>query len=150
MIFEATQVEWFWWCNGVNKTFDSLCHFCEDGFMRGEVLYFCHLSEVSSVFAFVPYLCCIVLTRGLTTCLFCSCICMPLLGVNLCVSSPAPIYWCFALRVYSPCANILALCILSVNPDAHAQKSIARLREPLIQNGNFVYCWFIALLYLVK
>ena len=29
-------------------------------FMRGEVLYFCHLSEVSSVFPFFPYLCCIV------------------------------------------------------------------------------------------
>ena len=32
------------------------------------------------------------------------------------VSSPAPIYWHFALRVYWPCANILALCVLSVKP----------------------------------
>ena len=29
------------------------------------------------------------------------------------ISSPAPIYWRFALRVYCPCANILALCVLS-------------------------------------
>ena len=29
-------------------------------------------------------------------------------------SSPASIYWCIVLCVYSPCASILALCVLSV------------------------------------
>ena len=32
-----------------------------------------------------------------------------------CASSPAPIYWHIVLRVYSPCANILVLHMLSVN-----------------------------------
>ena len=36
------------------------------------------------------------------------------------VSSPAPIYWRIALRVYSPCANILALRILSVKVTANS------------------------------
>ena len=31
------------------------------------------------------------------------------------LSSPAPIYWRFALSMYCPCANILALRVLSVN-----------------------------------
>jgi len=31
------------------------------------------------------------------------------------VSSPAPIYWRFALHAYIPCANILALRVQSVN-----------------------------------
>ena len=30
------------------------------------------------------------------------------------ISSPTPIYWYFMLRVYCLCANILALCVLSV------------------------------------
>ena len=33
---------------------------------------------------------------------------------SYCVSFPVPIYWHIALHVYIPCANILALCVLSV------------------------------------